>query len=68
MHTKDFGLDTFSLAGKTALVTGGASGLGRYYTEALSAVGANILVISHSENGWSETKKWLNRMVRLSTS
>lgn len=57
MHTKDFSLDCFSLAGKTALVTGGASGLGRYYTEALSAVGANIVVISHSENGWSETKK-----------
>lgn len=57
MTSLDFSLNTFSLTGKTALITGGASGLGRYYAQALSSVGANILVASYSQNGWDDTRK-----------
>jgi len=57
MTSTDFSINTFSLIGKTALITGGASGLGRYYSEALSSVGANILVVSYDESGWTETKE-----------
>lgn len=56
MTALDFSLDTFSLTGKTALITGGASGLGQYYTQALSSVGANILVASYTKTGWDETQ------------
>lgn len=34
---KEFSLNQFSLEKKVALVTGGASGLGKYYSLALSA-------------------------------
>jgi NAD(P)-dependent dehydrogenase (short-subunit alcohol dehydrogenase family) len=35
-------LDRFSLAGKSALVTGGASGIGRGYCHALGEAGAKV--------------------------
>src|ERR671933_370598 len=40
-------LDTlFSVSGKTALVTGGATGIGRMITEALVRAGARVLIAS----------------------
>ncbi len=39
-------LDLFRLDGKTAIVTGGGRGLGEYMANALSDVGANIVVCS----------------------
>jgi NAD(P)-dependent dehydrogenase (short-subunit alcohol dehydrogenase family) len=39
-------LDLFRLDGKTAIVTGGGRGLGRYMTEALSDAGANLVLCS----------------------
>ena len=33
------------LEGKTAIVTGGATGIGRYYTEALAREGATVAII-----------------------
>lgn len=57
MITSKFSIDSFNLKGKTALITGGASGLGRNYSEALSAVGADILIASHKQDGWEETRQ-----------
>ena len=39
-------LDLFRLDGKTAIVTGGGRGLGRYMAEALSDAGANLVLCS----------------------
>lgn len=47
MHgISDFNLDLFSLKGKTALVTGGNSGLGQGFALALAKAGSNVQVVS----------------------
>ncbi|KAK9322275.1 hypothetical protein V1517DRAFT_339000 [Lipomyces orientalis] len=38
-------MDQFSLKGKTAVVTGGARGLGFAFAEALAQAGANIAIL-----------------------
>ncbi|KGO32002.1 hypothetical protein Q757_03665 [Oenococcus alcoholitolerans] len=48
----------FNLKGKTAIVTGGASGLGEEYSRVLLAAGARLLVVSRSKKGWTELKKF----------
>jgi 2-dehydro-3-deoxy-D-gluconate 5-dehydrogenase len=50
----NFSLDYFSLKGKTAIITGGNTGLGQAYTVALSKAGANVFVVTHSKD-WDET-------------
>lgn len=53
-----FDLNSFSLKGKTAIVTGGASGLGEYYTKAMLTVGAQVLVVSRTDKNWDVMKKY----------
>ena len=52
-----FNSNSFSLNGKAALITGGARGLGKFYSSALSLYGANIFVVSRTEAGWDEVKR-----------
>lgn len=52
----EFSLDQFSLEKKVAIVTGGASGLGKYYSLALSAAHASVFVVSKTTAGWDELR------------
>lgn len=52
-----FNQESFSLTGKVAVITGGADGLGKNYSLALSMYGADIFVVSNSETGWEDTRK-----------
>ncbi|MDN3018465.1 2-dehydro-3-deoxy-D-gluconate 5-dehydrogenase KduD [Paenibacillus sp. BSR1-1] len=51
-----FSLDFFSLAGKVAIVTGGNKGLGQGYAVALAKAGADIFVVSRSDD-WEQTRE-----------
>ena len=46
MDIQDFQMDFFSLQGKTAIVTGGNTGLGSAFALALAKAGANIFIAS----------------------
>ena len=46
MNIQDFSMDYFSLKGKTAMVTGGNSGLGQAFSLALAKGGANLFIPS----------------------
>ncbi len=50
MEITDFNLDFFSLQGKTAIVTGGNSGLGQAFALALAQAGANIFIPSIADD------------------
>ncbi|MEO0911450.1 MAG: SDR family oxidoreductase [Pseudomonadota bacterium] len=50
----------FSTAGKTALVTGGATGIGRMVAEALAAGGARVLIASRKAEICEETAAEIN--------
>jgi len=52
---QDFSLDFFNLSGKTAIVTGGNTGLGQGYVVALARAGADIFVVTYDTN-WDETR------------
>ena len=41
---EEFSLNSFNLTDKVVLITGGASGLGQYYTQAVSKVGADVFI------------------------
>ena len=49
-----FSQKVFDLTEKVAIVTGGASGLGSYYTKALLSSGARVLVVSYDDKGVRE--------------
>jgi NAD(P)-dependent dehydrogenase (short-subunit alcohol dehydrogenase family) len=50
-------LDLFRLDGKTAIVTGGGRGLGRYMAEALSDAGANVILCSRKLEPLEEVRQ-----------
>ena len=50
-------LDLFRLDGKTAIVTGGGRGLGRYMAEALADAGANIVLCSRKKEPLEEVQR-----------
>jgi NAD(P)-dependent dehydrogenase (short-subunit alcohol dehydrogenase family) len=50
MGIDDFGMDLFSLRGRSAIVTGGNTGLGQGFSVALAAAGADILVAGLDED------------------
>lgn len=52
----------FSLAGKTAVVTGGATGIGRIIAETLIRAGADVIVASRKVKACEECAKSLNEL------
>lgn len=50
----------FSVAGKVALVTGGATGIGRMSAEALVRAGAHVIIASRKRDACEECAQWLN--------
>ena len=52
--------DLFSVAGRTALVTGGATGLGRICAEALLSAGARVLIASRKAEACEEAARELS--------
>ncbi|MGF1472082.1 MAG: SDR family oxidoreductase [Rubrobacteraceae bacterium] len=50
-------LDLFRLDGKTAIVTGGGSGLGRHMAEALADAGANVMLCSRKIEPLEEVRE-----------
>jgi NAD(P)-dependent dehydrogenase (short-subunit alcohol dehydrogenase family) len=52
----------YSLEGKTAVVTGGASGIGRIIAEALVRAGADVLIASRKGQACEEYAAALNRL------
>ena len=51
----------FDLSGRTALVTGGGSGLGRSIAEAFAEYGADIAVCSRKVENCQETADWIKK-------
>jgi 2-dehydro-3-deoxy-D-gluconate 5-dehydrogenase len=57
-------LESFSLAGKRALVTGASRGLGRGMAEALAEAGADVVCASSQKDGALETAKTIREKGR----
>jgi NAD(P)-dependent dehydrogenase (short-subunit alcohol dehydrogenase family) len=58
------GEDIFDLNGNATLVTGGNSGLGRLFCEALAEFGANVTVADVDEKGAKETAELIKKLGR----
>lgn len=62
-QSSDFSLDIFSLAGKVAIVTGGNTGLGQGYAEALAKAGADLFIVTY-DTKWDETRELIEQAGR----
>lgn len=60
LQLDDFSMDFFSLTGKVAIVTGGNTGLGQGYAVALAKAGADLFVVTHSDD-WEETRERIEK-------
>ena len=49
--------DIFDLKGKTAIVTGASSGLGRHFAKTLSAAGANLVICARRLQNLEDLRK-----------
>lgn len=56
MEIREFSMDLFSLKGKTAIVTGGNTGLGQAFALALAKAGANLFIPTVMDDG-GETRR-----------
>ncbi|MFC3212242.1 2-dehydro-3-deoxy-D-gluconate 5-dehydrogenase KduD [Planomicrobium okeanokoites] len=56
-----FSLESFSLKGKTALVTGARTGIGQAISVGLAAAGAHLLLLGHRDN-LDETKAKIDQL------
>jgi 2-dehydro-3-deoxy-D-gluconate 5-dehydrogenase len=56
----DFSVDFFKVEGKTAIVTGGNTGLGQGYAVALAKAGANLFIVTYDDN-WAETRDLIEK-------
>ena len=65
---EEFSLNSFNLTDKVVLITGGASGLGQYYTQAVSKVGADVFIVSYDRQGWEETRAAVETNGRIWTN
>ena len=54
-------MSSFDLQGKTAIVTGGAGGLGRSMVATLAAAGANVVVASRNQENISKIADAINQ-------
>src|SRR5437879_1333107 len=52
--------ELFGLDGRVAIVTGGAKGIGMFYSEALAGAGANVVVADIDKQAVAETTDRLN--------
>lgn len=56
-RSRKMGLESFSLAGKTALITGGAGLLGLQHAAAILEVGGSVVITDLKESELFEAKK-----------
>ncbi|RRK09499.1 2-dehydro-3-deoxy-D-gluconate 5-dehydrogenase KduD [Lactiplantibacillus garii] len=59
-----FSMANFSLKNKVAIVTGGNRGLGQAYAVALAEAGADVFIVSSSQNGWASTRQLIENKHR----
>ena len=55
--------DIFDLNGKTAIITGASSGLGKHFAKTLSAAGANLVICARRVQNLEELKNEIDTEV-----